>query len=137
VAFFQIRGSWYVLLRSSDDGVLLRSPELESEQACRAIAARIRLSATLPERYEQRSSTNGGHYFVLRDDNGEVLAISPIHASRPACDAAIAEVRASAVRALAIATGRREGVSVDRLPTPELVVVERTPVVDRDARRSR
>lgn len=137
VAFFQIRGSWYVLLRGRDDGVLLRSPELESEQACRTGAAKIRLAATVPERYELRCSTNGGHYFVLRGDSGEVLAISPIHASRGSCDAAIAEVRASAVRALAVATGRREGVPGDRLPTADLVVLEPTPIDDRSARRSR
>jgi hypothetical protein len=137
VAFFQIRGSWYVLLRGSDDSVLLRSPELESEQACRVIAAKIRLAATLPERYELRCSTNGGNYFVLRDEDGGVLAISPIHPSRGSCDAAIAEVRASAVRALAVAAGRREGVPSERLPTADLVVIEPTPFDDRDARRSR
>ncbi|HET6583970.1 MAG TPA: YegP family protein [Nannocystaceae bacterium] len=136
MAFFQIRGSWYVLLRSSSDEVLLRSPELESEHACRNVAAKIRLAATVPDRYEQRASTNGGHYFVLRDDGGELLARSPIHASRGSCDAAIAEVRASAVRALAVATARREGVSPDRLPTADLVVIPE-PGDDRDVRRPR
>jgi uncharacterized protein YegP (UPF0339 family) len=123
VAFFQIRGSWYVQLRGSDDRVLLRSSELGNEQACRHAAAKIRLAATVPERYEERCSTNGGHYFVLRDDAGEVLAMSPIHPTRAACAAAMAEVRESAIRALNIACMRHD-LPPDRVPTAELVVLD-------------
>jgi len=127
VAFFQIRGSWYVQLRGSDDRVLLRSPELGNEPACRLAAAKIRLAATVPERYEERCSTNGGHYFVLRDDAGEVLAMSPIHTTRASCAAAIAEVRESAIRALSISAMRSEMPASDRVPTAELVVID-TPI---------
>jgi uncharacterized protein YegP (UPF0339 family) len=124
VAFFQIRGSWYVQLRGNDDRVLLRSPELGNEPACRLAAGRIRLAATIPERYEERCSTNGGYYFVLRDDQGEVLAMSPIHATRASCAAAIAEVRESAIRALNIAAMRYDVPPPERVPTAELVVLE-------------
>jgi uncharacterized protein YegP (UPF0339 family) len=102
----QIRGSWCVQLCGHDGGLLLRSLELDSEAACRQIVGRIRLSATMPERYESRDSIRGGHYFVLRGDTGDVLAMSPIHASRDSCDRAILAVRESAIRALAIAAMR-------------------------------
>jgi uncharacterized protein YegP (UPF0339 family) len=108
VAFFQIRGSWYVQLRDADDRVLLRSQELGTEPACRLAAAKIRLAATIPERYEERCSTHGGHYFVLRDDSGEVLAISPIHPTKASCAAAMEEVRESAIRAINVASMRQE-----------------------------
>ena len=93
-------------LRGNDGRLLLRSLELDSEGACRLVVGRIRLSATVPERYEPRDSDRGGHYFVLRGDHGEVLAMSPIHSTRASCDAAILAVRESAIRALAIAAMR-------------------------------
>lgn len=99
----QVRGSWCVQLRGNDGRLLLRSLELDSEGACRQVVGRIRLSSTLPERYEARDSNSGGHYFVLRDEAGEVLAMSPIHPTRASCDAAITAVRESAIRALAVA----------------------------------
>lgn len=92
VPSFQIRGSWYVMLRHEDQ-VLLRSRELHAEQACEDIASRIRCFARSAERFEQHTATNGGHYFTLHDDKGNVLGRSPTLPSREACERAIVIVQ--------------------------------------------
>ena len=89
---FQIRGSWYVLLRHEHE-VLLRSVELHAENACEEVASRIRCFAKSAERFVLHAATNGGHYFTLSDDLGNVLGRSPTLESREACARAIALVQ--------------------------------------------
>jgi len=93
VATFRIQGSFYVLVRDREGRVLLRSGESTSEAACRELAARIRSHATQGQRFERRRATNGGHFFVLCDDTGALIARSPTFETPAAIDRAIAEVR--------------------------------------------
>lgn len=88
-----MRGSWHVLLRAPEGGILLRSPPVDTEAACRDATARIRQHAQSSDRFERRSSTHGGHFFVLLDERGGLLAMSPIFESAEGRDAAIETVR--------------------------------------------
>lgn len=96
MATFRIQGSFYVLVRDPEGRVLLRSAELGDEVACRDLAARIRAHAIRAERFERRRATNGGHFFVLCDDAGVMIARSPTFDSPTAIDRAIREVRRAA-----------------------------------------
>lgn len=93
MATFRIQGSFYVLVRDREGRVLLRSAESSTEAACRELAARIRAHATHAQRFERRRATNGGHFFVLCDDAGTMIARSPTFESAAAIDRAIREVR--------------------------------------------
>jgi uncharacterized protein YegP (UPF0339 family) len=77
---YEILGSWYVLLRGSDR-VVLRSA---ASSSARAGASRIRGAV---------QATNGGFFFVVRDIDGTVLAMSPIFESREACEQAMDDIR--------------------------------------------
>jgi hypothetical protein len=99
----QIRGSWYVLLRGEDDEVLVRSVELHDEAACGDLLRRIQRWATASERFERHAGTNGGHYFTLHDEAGNVLGRSATFVSSDACERTIEKVLAAARHVAAVA----------------------------------
>jgi hypothetical protein len=94
--------SVFVVLRGPTGELLLRTTELDGEDACSAAVTWIRASAGLASRYRRRLAPQGGHYFELVDAHGHALGFSPLFDSDIGCEAAIAATMACASQAIVV-----------------------------------
>ncbi|HET6584466.1 MAG TPA: DUF1508 domain-containing protein [Nannocystaceae bacterium] len=99
---FEIHGERRVVFRDALGKPMFLSGEYAGAVACRAAIATIRMSAVLPDRYEQRIASDGATYFVLRGMDDSVLGSSAHYENADICARAIDAMRSDAASALVV-----------------------------------
>ena len=99
-ATFEIKraadGKYMFNLKSANDQVILTSQTYESKENVLTGIASVKQNATLDERYEEKSGTDGHPYFVLIAGNRQVIGRSQMYSSVEALRKGIASVKKNA-----------------------------------------
>ncbi len=98
------RGRFYFVLESPGGEILLTSEPYNFKIACLKAIHTARSSSALLRNYDRGTATNGQHFFVLRDNEGEILARSEFFAAAGVMEEALATVRREAPKAELIET---------------------------------
>lgn len=92
-------GRFHFSLKANEKETLLSSETYRSRSAAEGGIASVRANCAQPARFEKKTAVNGKFYFNLKAANGEVIGTSPMYATEPLRDAAIATATASGARA--------------------------------------
>ena len=99
-AAFEIKratdGKFVFNLKAANDQVILTSQLYESKESAENGIASVKQNASLDERYEEKSSTDGLPYFVLRSANNQIIGRSQMYSSREAMHRGMASVKHNA-----------------------------------------
>jgi uncharacterized protein YegP (UPF0339 family) len=100
LAKFEIKragdGKFAFTLLAANNQVILVSQTYETKETVKGAIASVRENAPFSERYEERSSTSGRPYFVLRAANDQIIGTSQMYASKEAMHKGMASVRQNA-----------------------------------------
>ncbi|MGI9544677.1 MAG: YegP family protein [Cyclobacteriaceae bacterium] len=86
-------------LKAGNGEKVLQSEGYTSKAGCQNGIASVQKNAAEENRFEQRESSNGKHYFVLKAGNGEIIGTSEMYESQQACQNGIASVQRNATDA--------------------------------------
>jgi len=87
---------YFFRLTANDGATLLRSEGYPSQASCQIGIGSVKLNATVGERYQRKTASDGQFYFVLVAPKGEVLALSEMYATELECDDSMEAVRKTA-----------------------------------------
>lgn len=90
---------YYFNLKAGNGEVVLTSEMYKAKDSALNGIDSVRTNASLAERFEKKTSTNGKPYFVLKAANHQVIGKSEMYESDGACDNGIASVRSNAAGA--------------------------------------
>jgi len=83
-------------LKAGNGEKVLQSEGYKSKAGCQNGVASVQKNAAEEGRFEQRESSNGKHYFVLKAGNGEIIGTSEMYESQQACQNGIGAVQRAA-----------------------------------------
>ena len=86
-------GQFRFILKSENAETILSSESYRSKSAAEAGIASVQANCLVDERYERKTSANGGSFFNLKADNHQVIGTSQLYASASARDEGIASVK--------------------------------------------
>ena len=86
-------------LKAGNNEVILTSQMYESKASAETGIASVKENASLDERYERKTGSDGKRYFVLRAANKEVIGKSEMYASHAAMEKGVASVKKNAANA--------------------------------------
>lgn len=93
------RGRFYFVLELTGGEILLTSEPYNFRIACLKAIHSARTASLLLKNYDKGMATNGQHFFVLRDADGEILARSEFFADLSEMEEMLAKVRKDAPKA--------------------------------------
>lgn len=83
-------------LKAGNGEKVLQSEGYTSKAGCQNGIASVQKNAAEENRFEQKESSNGKHYFVLKAGNGEIIGTSEMYESQQACQNGIGAVQRAA-----------------------------------------
>jgi uncharacterized protein YegP (UPF0339 family) len=90
---------FYFRLRAANNEVILTSEGYSSKQGCKNGIASVKKNAPLDQRYQQKESANGKHYFVLVAANGQAIGSSQMYSTEQSRNKGIDAVKRAASEA--------------------------------------
>jgi uncharacterized protein YegP (UPF0339 family) len=92
---YSSNGQYRFTLKAGNAETILSSETYTSKDAAENGIASVQKNASLNERYERETSTNGRPYFNLKAANHQIIGTSQMYSSEQARDAGIASVKAN------------------------------------------
>lgn len=89
-------------LKAGNGEKVLQSEGYTSKAGCQNGITSVQKNATQENRFEQKESSNGKHYFVLKAGNGEIIGTSEMYESQQACQNGIGAVQRAAGDAMIV-----------------------------------
>lgn len=89
-------GQYHFNLKSGNGEIILSSEMYTAKSGAEGGIEAVRNNASLDERYERKSSTDGKEYFVLKAANGEIIGRSETYTTTAGMENGIASVKTNA-----------------------------------------
>jgi uncharacterized protein len=87
------KGQFSFVLKAANAQVILRSEQYESKSSATNGIASVQKNASLEERYERKTASDGRSFFNLKAANAQVIGTSQMYASDSSRDDGIASVK--------------------------------------------
>ncbi len=100
VLTFSSDGQYMFNLKAGNGETILTSERYQSKDGALNGIESVRKNASLDERYERRTASNGAPYFVLKAANHQEIGRSEMYSSQAAMENGIASVKRNAPEAV-------------------------------------
>lgn len=90
-------GQFRFVLKAENAETVLTSELYKAKASAESGIASVQANCANDERYERKAAANGKPFFNLKATNGQVIGTSPLYATEPAREAAIASAKVQGV----------------------------------------
>ena len=89
-------GEFQFSLKAGNGQTILASEGYSSKSNCENGVESVKTNSQIDERFENKTSSNGKHYFTLKASNGQIVGTSEMYESPSSRDNGIASVKTNA-----------------------------------------
>ena len=89
-------GEFQFSLKADNGQTILSSEGYKAKPSCMNGIESVRKNATVAERFDKKTASNGKFHFNLKSTNGQVVGSSQMYESESGCDNGIASVQKNA-----------------------------------------